>query len=166
MRSDSGHVATGLDGRCRRRIAVPAPIEIAVERQPRGDAACCEAFRSPSRVMASSPSEASAFQPARERPRKRQAASVAMYTKQGLDVAAKPKEHHVQMLLSRHIDGTVDERKIKLPLSRLHQFPIGWHKQRIQTQRLHSWHHLVDIFHRRRRRVAQLATEDRTRQIR
>ena len=63
----------------------------------------------------------------------------------------EPEEHHLQLLPSRHVDGTVDKCEVELPLCWFHQFPIGWHEHRVQSQRPHPGHHLVDVFHRRRR---------------
>ena len=73
---------------------------------------------------------------------------------------AKPKEHHVQLLTSRHVDSTVNECEVELPLYRFDELPVSWHKYRIQSQCPHPWQHFIDIFYRRRSRVAQLSAKN------
>ena len=76
----------------------------------------------------------------------------------GVLPCAKPQEHHLQLQVPCLLDGAVDEGVVELTFCRLKKFPVGRYQHRVETQRLHAGHHLIDILHTRRRRVAQFAT--------
>ena len=73
---------------------------------------------------------------------------------------AEPQEHHVQLLAPRHIDGAVDEGEVESSLLRFHQFPVGRHEHRVQSQRPHPRHHRLDVSRRCGSRVTQFSSQN------